>query len=171
MIYGHTMNKQQLYQILDFNCAKNKGALKAMIYVGAAFILGGLALYMFMSTDNNNNIIGGATLGGLGLLMVVACVIALTSKGLENLTQEVKQILDTDPKQLVWSYVYKQNNRGAISINVLMNFRNGKTLSVDHNSIPDQDTTAFMYALANINPAMHIGYSEELEYKFKKKTL
>jgi hypothetical protein len=165
------MTKEKIFEILDFNCYKNKGALKVMIGVGAAFMLGGLWLYLGMSTENNNNVIGGATLGGLGLLMVVACVIALLSKGLENRTREVKEILNTDPQQLVWSYVYKQNNKGAISISVIMNFRNGKTLSVDHHAIPGQDTEGFMRSLAVLSPGMHRGYSEELEYKFKKRTL
>lgn len=165
------MTKDNIFEILDSNCYKNRSALKGMIWVGAAFILGGLALYLFMSEDNNSNIIGGAALGGLGVLMVLGCVLALTSKGLEKRTQEVKEILNTNPQQMVWSYVFKQNNKGAISINVVMNFRDGKTLSVDHNAIPNQDTTGFMNALAGINPDMHIGYSEELEYKFKKRTL
>lgn len=165
------MTKEQIFAILDSNATSNKKALKGMIWVGVAFMLGGLALYLCMDSDNDRNIIGGAALGGLGLLMVVGCLLALTSKGLEKLTEEAKGILNNDPQQLVWCYVYKQNNKGAVSINVLMNFRNGKTLSVDHNAIPNQDTAGFMYALADINPEVNIGYSEELEYKFKRKTL
>lgn len=165
------MTKEKIFEVLDANIAKNKTALKIMIWIGGIFMLGGLALYLFLTEENDNNLIGGAALGGLGLLMVVGCVIALTSKSLENLTEEAKKILSNDPQQLVWSYVFKQNNRGAISISVMMNFRNGKTLSVDQNAIPNQNTTGFMHALAEINPNMHMGYSEELEYKFKKKTL
>lgn len=165
------MNKEQIFQILDDNASKNKKALKGMIWVGVAFVLGGLALYLFMSEDNDRNLIGGGALGGLGLFMIILSVIALMSKGLENRTREVKEILNTNPQQLVWSYVFKQNNKGAVSINVVMNFRDGKTLSVDHNSIPGQNTTGFMHALAALSPEMHMGYSEELEYKFKKKTL
>jgi protein-S-isoprenylcysteine O-methyltransferase Ste14 len=165
------MTKDQIFSILDFNCSKNKKALWAMIVVGAAFMLGGLLMYLNMSTRNNNNVIGGATLGGLGLLMIVACAIALMSTALENRTKEAKDILDRDPQQLVWSYVYKQNNKGAIHISVIMNFRNGKRLSVSQNAIINQDTNAFMTGLVKLNPQMHIGYSEELEYKFKKKTL
>lgn len=162
------MTKEQLYSILDSNSKVNRTNMIIVLVFSALFLISGICFLLFLENDGP---LVGAIFGGMGLLFGTIGAVSLISKSAEKEAARIKDILNTNPTQLVWSYVFKQNNRGAVSISVVMNFRDGKTFQVSENAIPGKDSNGFMLALRNINPEMHVGYSEELEYKFKKRTL
>lgn len=163
------MTKQDIHDILDKNVKSTRTGMIIGTVVGWAFFLTGVILFFTLSGDDGP--IVGAMLGGLGLIIGALTLVPLMTGSFEKRTQAIKSILDQNPAHLVWAYVYQQNNRGAVSVNVVMNFKDGKTFMVDQNAIPNKDTSGFMHALRTLNPSMHMGFSDELEYKFKQRSL
>ena len=161
------MTKDDVFNILDVNAARGKTSAKIFFAVSLLIVAGGVLICVL----KESNLAAGAVVGGIGLLFSVITGVMLLTNSMAKQVERVKNILGSNPEHLVWSYVFQQNNRGMITISVIMNFKDGKTYSIDQNVIPGKDTAGFMNALAQFNPGMHIGYSEEIEYKFKKRTL
>ncbi|HET6991736.1 MAG TPA: hypothetical protein VFJ43_10450 [Bacteroidia bacterium] len=163
------MNKQEVFNVLDKNVKSyNKATLFALIF-GLAALAGGTA--MFFAGSGDAKTWGAGLVGGLGAGLVILYVVRTISKTIEKKTEHAKSLLNSDPGQLVWSYVFQQTSKGATTITVIMNFRDGSSLVVGDESIPNKSTTKFLNALKEINPAMHMGYSEEIEKAYKKKSL
>lgn len=163
------MNKEQILAVLDANVRTHRSNMTLVFGISLVILPGGIVL--FATLDGRDGPIAGGIVGGIGLIFTIASSIMRFGKGMEKKTEGVKDILLHTPELLVWSYVLQQNNRGAVSVNVVMNFKDGKIFQVDQQAIPEKDTTGFMQGLRSFNPGMHLGYSEELEYKFKNKTL
>lgn len=162
------MTKQDIFSILDKNVAVGRSSLKIVGWVGVAFIAGGIAFLLFLTHDA---VAVASIFGGLGLVLALIGFVSLARNSVEKRAERIKHLLNYEPKNLIWAYVLRQNNRGAISISVVINFRSGETYNIADNAIPGKDTEALLRTLTLINPDMHLGYSEELQYKFKKKTL
>jgi hypothetical protein len=85
--------------------------------------------------------------------------------------EKYKDLLQYQPKELVWAYVFHYNNRGHVTISVIMKFRGGKSYSVSDKAIPGRDTKQLLLALHDLNPAMHLGYTKELERKYQNRLM
>lgn len=162
------MTLQDIDGVFAANIKNHRTNMIIVLVVGGIFLITGICLGLFMDHDQ---LILLSIFGGMGLLFGIIGLVALVNKGFEKRTQGIKDILHRTPQLLVWSYVLQQNNRGAVTVSVVMCFKDGKTFMVDQNAIPHKDTTGFMHLLRTLNPSMHMGYSEELDYKFKQRTL
>lgn len=160
------MTRQDVLDILDKDIQQHKVLLKIFIVIGALLIAGG-ALWYFLGSHNT----GGLALGGLGLFMVVGCGIMGLTGSHEKKINSVKEILTNNPKEMIWGYVREEKNRGVVTVYVDICLRAGTIIPVNANAIPSQNATGLLLALKEINPGMHVGWSEELKYKFKNKTL
>jgi hypothetical protein len=83
----------------------------------------------------------------------------------------LKNTILYNPKELVWSYIETSISKGITYTFVHICLREGKKIQISGDEIPNKDANGLLELLKRINPVMHVGYSKELEEKFKNKTL
>ena len=161
------MTKADIYTILDKNIQAHRTNMKILIGLGIAMLIAAVFIYLYMPDP-------GFILylfGGMGIIFPAGGAYSLISNNMEKQTAQLKSILDHQPTHLVWAYTLRRTNRGATSSYVIMNFKDGSKFEIEEAAIPDKDCGALVNALSVINPDMHLGYSEDLEKKFKAKQL
>lgn len=161
------MTKQDIYAILDKNIQAHRTNMKILIGLGIAMLIADVFIYLYM-TDPGFILY---LFGGMGILFPIGGAYSLLSRNMEKQTAQLKNVLDHQPSQLVWGYTLRRNSRSETNSYVVMNFKDGSKFEIEEAAIPDKDCGALVNALSVINPDMHLGYSEELERKFKAKQL
>lgn len=80
----------------------------------------------------------------------------------------IKARLRDHPEDLVWSYILEQRTNGIPTWFVVMNFRDKEEVHIHRRSFPNKDMEGFILILSQLNPRMHIGYSDELKKMYKR---
>lgn len=163
------MTQQEIFTILETNIKKHKQAVLFCLILAILFFIPGVLMYLKGEGDTKK---GGIALACCGLFFLILWLALFLSKSLEKSTEQFKNAMIGNPKDFLWVYVAKQTKYGQeVSSSVVVNFSNGKVMQVGSTSIPNKDINGFVDVIVALNPDVHLGYSEELAYKFKKKTL
>jgi|LakMenE01Jun11ns_1017448.scaffolds.fasta_scaffold9777987_1 hypothetical protein len=161
------MKKEDIIQCFDNMKKINKGTMKWLPIVGIILIAIGGIMYALVS--GKDAIIISYLIMGLGAFCILFLlpIIYFGSKSTANKIEKVSTILATEPKKLVWSYIYQVTRNNVKSEFIIMKFKDGEEIEVHKSAIKNNTLEDFLYALkANYNSDMTLGFSEELKQKY-----
>lgn len=161
------MKKEDIHQSFDLINNHNKSILKWLPIVGGILSAIGGTMY-FLVSSYDARVIALLILGlGAFCLVFLYPIIYFESKKMSKKINEITSILDTDPKKLVWSYIYTITKSGVKSEFVVMKFKDGQELQVFKAGIKNHSLEEYLYGLRDLyNPNMVLGFSEELNEKY-----
>jgi hypothetical protein len=161
------MTQEELIKILDKNSIEQKKISRSILAVGITAVV--LSVYFFAGRQ----VFSSLTLFAGGLICIAWwIVLKLNSGKFKKLTEYARMILIQHPEELVWTYIKEWNgSKGEVYNHVILNFRNGASLKILGDVLPQANAIAFVAALKILNPAMYTDYSSDLKKAFKQKAL
>ena len=163
------MALEYIFTIIDSNTRVAKRGTRIGLILGIIFVVMG----EFISSGARHSERSGILIlfWCIGLLFVSPWALDQFTNWTGKRAEKYKDLLQYQPKDLVWAYVFHYNNRGHVTISVIMKFRGGRSYSVSDKAIPGRDTKKLLLALYDLNPAMHLGYTRDLEHKYQNRLM
>lgn len=153
------MTKEEILDILDKNAATNRSSTKLAIGVGIAMVLGSTGMFIFMDKVSAWSYI----IAVVGVAIIIGSVWALRTNKFEKDAQNIKDVFNNRPQDLVWSYTLEVKRNTGTTRQVIMKFRNGSQFEIEEDAVPTKNCNDLVQALTVINPEMTVGYSKETE--------
>jgi hypothetical protein len=163
------MELDLIFGIIDSNVKVAKKNLRNAVFLGLFFML--LGAFVGGTSRMGERPFIYILFGAFGLLFCLPWMLDRYMNWTGKRAEKYKYMLQFEPKELVWAYVFRYNNRGHVTISVILKFRNGKAYSVSDKAIPGRDTSALLLSLHRINPEMKLGYTKELERQYNRKQM
>lgn len=166
----YCMMPEQITAILESDLNSSKKTAKVLTPVGIVLLVAGLVMY-FMLAGSLKTV--GIVVAVIGVLCVAgAWLVGKGNQTLETELEYARTTLKNNPGELVWAYIDEYNHKGSQLLQVKFGFRNGMLMSINKDQLPDKDMQGFLNMLQKkYNPAIVLGYSEEMEFKFNNKQL
>lgn len=164
------MTPEQIINILESDLNSSKKTAQVLTPAGVVMLVAGLVMFFLLT----------ATLKTVGLIVAAVGVLCVAggwlvgkgSKALEADIEHARTAFTSNPQDLVWGYVYEYNHKGSQLLQVKFGLRNGTLFTINKDQLPDQNMQGFLNMLKQkYNPAIVLGYSEEMEFKFNNKQL
>jgi uncharacterized membrane protein len=164
------MTPEEIFAVLNKNLQSEKRTGVGLMIAGIVLLITGLTILLIMG--GTGGLVLACCFFWMGGILFFAGLYKKFSKKMERQTAYAKEVLSNNPRELVWIYVSEHRQNGALNaVNIILKFRNGTHLEIAQRFLPNQDANDFMKTLSRINPDVHLGYSQELKYKYKKKML
>ena len=161
------MTKQEIDSSFDNMIEHNKALVKWTPIVGLIFLVLGGIMYAFVT--KKDMVVIAQLILGLGAFILcfftpLFYAISITTK---KKLDKIKTILATEPKKLVWAYIYQITKNGVKNEFVIMKFRDGEELEVHKSNFKNNTLEDFLYSLkSNYNENITLGFSEEIKQKY-----
>jgi hypothetical protein len=161
------MTKQDIEASFDTMIKQNKALLKWTPIVGLVFLVIGGIMYSFVT--KKDMVVIAQLLLGLGgfILCFFTPLFYFTSISTSKKIEKIKTILATEPKKLVWAYVYQITKNGVKNEFIIIKFRDGEELEIHKSNFKNDTLEDFLYSLkSNYNENITLGFSEEIKQKY-----
>lgn len=161
------MTKDEINTCFDRMNEQNKALIKWTPIVGLVLVAIGGIMYLALGSGNAKSI--GLAIAGMGAvaLLLLAPIMYFAGMSTKKKVEEVRTILATEPKKLIWAYVYQIVQNGVKNEFIVMNFRDGQKLEVHKSAIKEYTLEDFLYSLKSLyNEQITLGFSEELKQKY-----
>jgi len=158
------MKKEEILDILDKNYILHRKNSFWILYFGIGAIWFSTWLLSDSRTFANGLIL---VLSGV-IIISMALYSIIKFRKVKRDTEYAKYAVSLFPKELVWAYVKSWTDKKGKTYNQgRLNFSNGTTLVIYEDAVPEKNVGFFITALGAINPEIQIGYSKNIEQKWK----
>jgi hypothetical protein len=159
--------KQILFDTLDNIDVSAKKNFKILPITGLVFAaIGGIILFMSSGPDGQT---AGYVFIGLGAFLGIGLSILLffLNKSNAKTIEHIRSLMSTNPQSLCWGYVTEHRRNGQHTGNTIeLNFRDGTRFSFSE-SVSLLPAKEYLAAIkTEMNPAIVLGYSADLEKQY-----
>jgi hypothetical protein len=158
------MTKQEIDNCFEQMNHQNKNLLKWIPLIGIAITLIGVTMICAVPKYNSNLDVISKLIAGIGVFMLLflSPILYFSSKSTIKKIEFVRNTLVTEPKKLVWAYIYEITQNGIKNHFIVMKFRDGEELQVHKSAFKEFTLEDFLYGLkSNYNTDIVLGFSEE----------